>query len=157
MRTIILPIDGPESLGAVSTAKDLAAKFAARIVVVHVTRLQPGARGAPIATDPQENERKKVARQLVHDLRQAGVDAQLELRRSGLAHVADIIADIAQRHRAIAIVLASRGRSPFAAVLTSSVAQRLLHVAPCAVVAVTPKAAHAAAYESSDWRTVAAA
>ncbi len=156
VKTIILPVDGSESLAAVSTATDLAGRFSAGIVVAHVTRLQPGARGAPVATSPQDHEAKKAAAQLVHDLRQAGFDAQLELRRSAFVHVADVIADVARRHHAVAIVLASRQRSPIARALASGVSQRLLRVAPCMVVTVTPKAAHAVPADSA-WRSVAAA
>ena len=54
----------------------------------------------------------------------------------------NIIARAAKRHDADAIVLATRGHAPVIGLLASSVAQRLLHNAPCPVVAVTPGTTH---------------
>jgi nucleotide-binding universal stress UspA family protein len=77
-------------------------------------------------------------RQLGARLTADGFDAELETHRTSHEHPATIIAAAARRHEADAIVLATRGRAPAIGLLTSSVTQRLLHIAPCPVIAVTP-------------------
>jgi nucleotide-binding universal stress UspA family protein len=47
-----------------------------------------------------------------------------------------MIADLAREIDADAIVVGTRGHSPVAGLLLGSVTQRLLHIAPCPVVAV---------------------
>ena len=58
---------------------------------------------------------------------------------AAFGHVADRIADAAERHRSSAIVLATRGYGAIVGTLTSSVTRRLLTEAPCPVLVVPPR------------------
>jgi nucleotide-binding universal stress UspA family protein len=142
MNTIIVPIDGSGSERALPAAEKLAAQFDARLVLVHVQQLLVGGRGGRLSAHVNEAGRLARVRALVARLRADGFDAELETHRTALEHPANIIADAAKRHDADAIVLATRGHAPVIGLLTSSVAQRLLHTAPCPVLAVTPGTTH---------------
>ena len=54
---------------------------------------------------------------------------------------ADLIADVAHESDADLIVVGTRGHGRVAGMLLGSVTQRLLHVAPCPVLAVPAKVA----------------
>jgi nucleotide-binding universal stress UspA family protein len=54
----------------------------------------------------------------------------------GAAHA---IAEIAGREHVDLIVVGTRGRTALAGLLIGSVTQRLLHIAPCPVLAVPPE------------------
>lgn len=138
MRTIIVPIDGRGSEHALPAAQKLAAQFDARLVLVHVQERMVAGRGGRIPARLDEAERLAHARDVVTRLRAGGFDAELETHRTILEHPAETIAAAARQHHADAIVLATRGHAPIVGVLASSVAQRLLHAAPCAVLVVTP-------------------
>jgi nucleotide-binding universal stress UspA family protein len=155
MQTIIVPIDGSGSEPALPVARRLAAQFDARLVLVHVHERMVAGRGGRIPARLDEAERLARVRVLVTGLRADGIDAELEAHRAILEHPADVIARTARRHDADAIVLASRGHAPLMGVLASSVAQRLLHAAPCPVLVVTPGMARTAFGRAAD--TVAAA
>jgi nucleotide-binding universal stress UspA family protein len=140
MDTVIVALDGTTSERALPAARELAEQFLARIVVVHVVnQLVGGARGGRFPTRADEHERRARLQELVAELRGDGFDADLEVYTTTLGHPASIIADTARRHRASAIVLATRGHAPVIGVLASSVTQRLLHQAPCPVLVVTPR------------------
>ena len=138
MHTIIVPIDGSGSERALPAAEKLAAQFDARLVLVHVQERMVAGRGGRIPTRLDEAERLAHAREVVTRLRAGGFDAELETHRALLQHPAEVIAAAARQHDADAIVLATRGHAPVVGVLASSVAQRLLHAAPCPVLVVTP-------------------
>jgi len=138
MHTIIVPIDGSGSERALPVAEKLAAHFDAGLVLVHVQERMVAGRGGRIPARLDEAERLAHVRELVTGLRADGFEAELETHRAILEHPADVIAAAARRHDADAIVLATRGHAPIVGVLASSVAQRLLHAAPCPVLVVTP-------------------
>jgi nucleotide-binding universal stress UspA family protein len=56
--------------------------------------------------------------------------------RTGYTSPADAVAAVAAETNADAIVCGTRGHSALTGAILGSVAQRLLHVAPCAVIAV---------------------
>jgi nucleotide-binding universal stress UspA family protein len=140
MNTIIVPIDGSASERALPVAEMMAARFDAGLILVHIQERIVGGRGGLIPARLDEAERLAHIRELVARLEADGFDVELETHRSTLEHPASIIAAAAARHDADAIVLATRGHAPILGVLTSSVAQRLLHTAPCPVLVVTPDA-----------------
>jgi nucleotide-binding universal stress UspA family protein len=69
-------------------------------------------------------------------LRDAGLDARVQVVPSGTFGPAHVIAEAAERAGADLIVTGTRGHSPIAGLLLGSVVQRLLHIAPCPVLAV---------------------
>lgn len=127
-RTIVLALDGSEGVDrAVPTAAALAARDKARVVVAHAQ------------TRALETDINARLAQQVHDLRAAGIDAEVVTARSVLVgREADAIAQIAEDHNADVIVIAGRGRSPFVGAVLGSVTQRLLHVSDRPVLVIPP-------------------
>ena len=138
MDTLFSALDGKESERALPAATELAKQSMARIVIVHVNQLIAAARGGRIPTHPDETKRQARLHEIVAQLKADGYDTELEIHTTALGHPANIITDAATRHNADAIVLATRGHIPAIGLLASSVTQRLLHQAPCPVLAITP-------------------
>jgi nucleotide-binding universal stress UspA family protein len=138
--TVILALDGAESHRAVPVARDLADRFLAKIVVVHVNEYLVGGRGsgAPLRVD--EADVQADLGRIVDELRADGLDIELDIVSAPADRAATAIAAAARRHRAGMIVVANRGHHPITGVLTGSVTQRLLHRSPCPVLAVPPQA-----------------
>lgn len=139
MDSVILALDGEESERGLPAATEMARQSMARIVVVHVNKLLAAARGGRVPSHPDEPNRQERLREIVAELQRDGYDAELEIHTTMLGHPASIISDAARRHNAEAIVLATRGHIPAVGLLASSVTQRLLHLAPCPVVVITPR------------------
>ncbi len=146
---IVIALDGSEhSLRAVDYAKRLSPDKSARIEVVHVRELLMGrgVGGAPVKLD--EEEVVEQVQGTVKSLADAGYDVHLQVVstvRDGPAH---IIAEIAKLIHADVIVVGTRGHGPVSGLLVGSVAQRLLHLAPCPVL-VIPVAARAKAEDEA--------
>ncbi len=132
--TVIFAVDGPDSEAALPTAQELADRFLSRIVIVHVSELVTGRANLPYRGD--EARIRARLHEIVDELRDAGVDATLEMHSVVGGRAAKIIADVAERHEAGLIVVAARGHSPVLGLLNGSITQRLLHTAPCPVLAV---------------------
>ena len=139
METLIVPLDGPDSERALPLAKRLARKSSAGIVLVHIARLRPGTRGGGTHRRLDHVAGEARLREIVGQLRREGFPARLEVQVAAFGHVADRIADAAERHRSSAIVLATRGYGAIVGTLTSSVTRRLLTEAPCPVLVVPPR------------------
>lgn len=139
METVIVALDGPESERALPAAQELATQFLARIVIVHVNQLVPGARGGRFPLHADEDKRTARLHEILAELRAQGFDADLELSTTSLGQPATIIARAAERHRAGRIVLAGRHHAPLIGALTNGVSHRLVRSAPCPVLVVTPE------------------
>ena len=127
-RTIVLALDGSDGAErAVPVAADLARRDAAHVIVAHAqTR----------ALETAINARLD---QQVEALRAAGIEAEVVIVPSVLdGGEADAIAEVASNHDADVIVIAGRGRTPFAGALLGSVTQRLLHVSDRPVLVIPP-------------------
>ncbi|MGZ4282348.1 MAG: universal stress protein [Gaiellaceae bacterium] len=135
-KTVLWATDGSEAADrALPYAKALAEGSDRRLVVAHVKEFLAGrAAGYPARADEDELQWK--IRGQVEDLCGEGFDATLQLDTARAGNVARKIADIAVLAKADVIFVGTRGRSPLAGVLAGSVAQRLLHVALCPVLAV---------------------
>lgn len=127
-RTIVLALDGSEGADrAVPTAAALAARDHARVVVAHAQ------------TRSLETVINARLERQISNLRATGTDAEVVTAGSVIdGREADAIAQIAHDCGADVIVIAGRGRSPFAAAVLGSVTHRLLHVAECPVLVVPP-------------------
>ena len=57
----------------------------------------------------------------------------------GVSSAAHALADVAKEEHADLIVVGTRGHTALGGLLLGSVTQRLLHIAPCPVLAVPPE------------------
>ena len=124
---------------ALPYAKALAGD-ARTLVVVHSKEYFTG-RAAAYTVKADEDELEAKIRRQLDELRDQGFDATLKLYPTHTGNAAHLIADVAREIGADAIVLGTRGHGPIEGVLLGSVTQRLLHIAPCPVLAVPPTAA----------------
>ena len=86
----------------------------------------------------EDDLQAKIKRQ-VEELGDAGVDAKWKLIGGpSLEGAAHMVAEVARQAGADLIVVGTRGRTALAGLLVGAVTQRLLHIAPCAVLAVPP-------------------
>jgi nucleotide-binding universal stress UspA family protein len=137
-KVIIWASDGSEHAErALEYARGLAEGGSARLIAVHVKEIAVGrAGGYPVQVDEEEVERK-IQRQ-VNDLKDAGIDANYKQCGASAGGAAHAIADAATEVGADLVVVGTRGQGPISGLLLGSVTHRLLHVAPCPVLAVPP-------------------
>jgi nucleotide-binding universal stress UspA family protein len=136
-KTIVWATDGSESAdAALPYAKSLAAQNGAALVVAHAVEHIVGMRAAgyPVHVD-EEQIRAKIERQTA-ELKEAGIDVSSKAVGGASPGAAHMIADIAREVGADVIVVGTRGHTALAGLLVGSVTQRLLHLAPCPVLAV---------------------
>jgi nucleotide-binding universal stress UspA family protein len=135
---VIWATDGSDAADqALSQARTLAAEGSGDLLVVHCEEWLSGRGGAfPVHVD--EDELKAKINRQVAELSTDGVTARLTSTRSRAGGAVQAIADAAEREHADLIVVGTRGQTPIAGLLLGSVTQRLLHIAPCPVLAVPP-------------------
>jgi nucleotide-binding universal stress UspA family protein len=135
-KTIIWATDGSAAADvALPYAKALAEGDNRALVAVHSKELLIGrAGGYPALADDDELE-AKIEHQ-VAEARNEGLDATFKLVSGAAPGAAHMIADAARELGADVIVVGTRGHAPIAGLLVGSVTQRLLHIAPCPVLAV---------------------
>ena len=134
-KTIVLAVDGSESSDrAFAYAGELARDSGGRIVAVHIKELIAGRFAGPVHVDEDDLQAK--IRKQAQDLSDAGVDIAVEVHSTITGGPAPVIAEAAAREKADIIVTGTRGHTALAGVIVGSVAQRLLHVAPCPVLVV---------------------
>lgn len=143
-KTIVWATDGsPNADRALATALELARDGDGKLLAVHADeRLRGRAGNAPLLAD--ESDIVFELEDKVSELVSLGVDAELVLAR-GHDDPADLVANVARERKADVVVIGTRGHGRAAGMLLGSMTQRLLHVAPCAVLAVSPHAAVPAA------------
>jgi nucleotide-binding universal stress UspA family protein len=134
-KTIVLAVDGSESSDrAVAYAGDLVRESGGRIVAVHIKEMIAGRFAGPVHVD--ENDLQAKIRGQIKELSDSGVSATIEMHSAMTGGPAAIIAETAAREKADVIVAGTRGHTALAGVIVGSVAQRLLHLAPCPVLVV---------------------
>jgi nucleotide-binding universal stress UspA family protein len=133
--TIIWATDGSEGAElALAEARRLAELTGGRIVAVHCDeRLTGRAMEWPALAD-EDDVRARIRRRF-DELKADGVDVDLVMRESH-REPADVVAEISAEEDADLIVCGTRGAGRFAGAFLGSFALRLLHVAPCPVLAV---------------------
>jgi nucleotide-binding universal stress UspA family protein len=142
-KTILWATDGSATADrALPYAKALAAAEGAKLLVVHCREILVGGRASGYPVFPDEEEIVAKIRGQVDEMQAGGVDTTLEVISGAASSAAHAIADVAREEHADLIVVGTRGHAPVAGLLVGSVTQRLLHVAPCPVLAV-PGGKHA--------------
>jgi nucleotide-binding universal stress UspA family protein len=138
--TVIWATDGSGGADtALQEALQLAELSGARVVAVHCDHRLHGRAAAYPALADEEDRQTKLRRQ-VDELEAAGVDIELVIRRSH-RDAADVVASVTVELGGDLIVCGSRGFGPFAGAVIGSFTQKLLHLAPCSVLAVRGRSA----------------
>lgn len=141
-KTIIWASDGSDNAArALPHARALLEGEASMLIAVHVAqeRSTQDRGGEEVERDgPGWVEE---IRSLVGGITESGVKAALRVVNFPGMQPAQAIADIAAEVGADVIVVGTRGHSPVGGVFAGSVAQRLLELSPCPVLAVPPEAA----------------
>jgi nucleotide-binding universal stress UspA family protein len=134
-KKVIWATDGSdEADAALQEALRLADLSGASIVAVHCDqRLQGRAAGYPALADEEDLVPK--LRDQLDELRAAGTDIELVVRRSH-EKPADVVASVAAETGGDIIVCGTRGVGALSGAVLGSFTTRLLHVAPCPVLAV---------------------
>ena len=137
-KKIVWATDGSDSADkALAVAKTLAAESGGELVAVHCEEWTlPGKGGGSLPVAANEVDLKSKIERQVSELNGDGINATLEATRGSVGGAAHAIAAAAETHEADAIVVGTRGHTPLAGLLVGSVPQRLLHIAPCPVIAV---------------------
>jgi nucleotide-binding universal stress UspA family protein len=155
-KSIIWATDGSESADlALPYAKSLASEEGAALVVVHCDEFLPGRGGGQPLIADEEDVKAKIERQ-AHELRDEGLNASLQLTSATAGGAAHTIATAAEGLPADLIIVGTRGHTALGGLLLGSVAQRLLHIAPCPVLVVpagkqaTEQAAASAQAQATD-------
>lgn len=139
--TIILGLDGSEGCRpAVPVAADLARRYGAKIVIVHVDE-RVAAKGGVVPVKADEDEIQAELRQLAADLSEQGIETSLETLEVILGGPAHAIEQLAEKIGADLVVVGRRGHSPVVGLLLGSVALRLLAISKRPVLAVPQKSA----------------
>jgi nucleotide-binding universal stress UspA family protein len=118
-------------------ARSLARESGAPLLVVYCEEFTlPGKGGGRLPIHANEEELEEKIQRQVSELSNDGVMASLEMGRANVGGAAHVIAEVAEREHADLIVVGTRGRTVLGGLLLGSVTQRLLHIAPCPVLAV---------------------
>jgi nucleotide-binding universal stress UspA family protein len=138
-KKIVWATDGSEHADrALTFAESMASEEGATLTVVHVVQRFAGGKsaGLPRHVDAEEIEAK--VREEVNELSNEGLNVSLQVISDIKLSAAEDIADIARDVGADLIVVGTRGHSTIRGLLVGSVTHRLLHIAPCPVLAVPP-------------------
>jgi nucleotide-binding universal stress UspA family protein len=135
---VVWATDGSESADlTLPNARALVAADGGSMTVVHCEEFTLPGKGGPSLTihAGEETLIEKIEGQ-VAELSQGGVPADLKVVKATVGGAAHVIADVAKEENADVIVVGTRGHTPLGGLLLGSVTHRLLHVAPCPVLAV---------------------
>jgi nucleotide-binding universal stress UspA family protein len=122
---LLVAVDHSETSPRVlAAAKELALLSKGKVWVLHLLEKE------------SDQEAAQPVRDGVDALKQAGVDAEGEIRPTTFGHAArEILAD-AKEHDADVIIMGSRGRSDFAGAILGSTAHKVIHLADRPVLVI---------------------
>jgi nucleotide-binding universal stress UspA family protein len=143
-RTVIWATDGSDAADTALPMVEELAGAADRLIVVHHDEILAGrAGGLPVAAN--EDELIVKIQDQTARLREHGLAAELKIVKGVSSRSAHVIADVAIAEHADLIIVGTRGLGPVTGLVLGSVTQRLLHLAPCPVLAVPPARTDASA------------
>jgi nucleotide-binding universal stress UspA family protein len=138
---IVVALDGSDGCRpAVPLAEDLALRYDAKIVIVHVDERVP-AKGGVVPVRADEDTVQAELREQAKKLSERGIETRVETRTVVLGGPAHVIEDVAEEEGAELIVVGRRGHSPVVGLLLGSVTLRLLGISRRSVLAVPPEPA----------------
>ena len=137
LKTIVVATDlDGRSEAALEYARKLAAAYGARIVLAH--GLDPmdyaaveGVPGRVLKSLPEQA--RAVLDRMAGDLLQEGIHSHSEIRQGA---VAQMLVDVARQYQAGLIVVGTKGMEGAGPVIVGAVAEQLVRLAPCPVLAV---------------------
>ena len=119
----------------IAAAKELALLSKGEVWVLHLLEKEVIAQMGDVPSE-SDQEAAQPVRDGVDALKQAGVDAEGEIRPTTFGHAArEILAD-AKEHDADVIVMGSRGRSDLAGAILGSTAHKVIHLADRPVLVI---------------------
>ena len=119
----------------VAAAKDLALLSKGKVWVLHLLEKEVYAQLGDVPSE-SDQEADQAVKDGVNALKQAGVDAEGEIRPTTFGHAArEILAD-AKEHDAGVIIMGSRGRGDLAGALLGSTAHKVIHLADRPVMVI---------------------
>ena len=126
---LLVAVDHSEvSTRVIDAAQDLALLSKGKVWVLHLLEKEVYAQLGDVPSE-SDQEADEAVRDGVSTLRQAGVDAEGDMRPTTFGHAArEILAD-AKEHDADIIIMGSRGRSDFAGAILGSTAHKVIHLA----------------------------
>jgi nucleotide-binding universal stress UspA family protein len=137
LKTIVVATDlGGQSEAALEYARKLAAAYGARIVLAHgVDPLDYAAVDAIPETvlDGLTAKAREALDSMAADLLREGIRSHSEVRQGA---VAQMLVDVARQYQAGLMVMGTRGLEGAGAVVVGSIAEQLVRLAPCPVLAV---------------------
>jgi len=140
-KVIVWATDGSEHADrALECARQLTHQDGSRLRVVHIVEKIGGGRAMGQPWHGDEDEIKAKVKAQTAALSDEGLDAALTIAGDLSGQPAHDIANIAREAGADLIVVGTRGLSTIGGLLLGSVTQRLLHIAPCPILAVPPLA-----------------
>jgi nucleotide-binding universal stress UspA family protein len=115
------------STRVLAAAKELALLSKGKVWVLHLLEKEVYAQLGDVPSE-SDQEAAQPVRDGVDALKQAGVDAEGEIRPTTFGHAArEILAD-AKEHDVDVIIMGSRGRSDFAGSILGSTAHKVIHL-----------------------------
>ena len=137
-KKIIWATDGSNAADlALPQARTLAKDADGELLIVHCEEwIAPGPRSGHYPVHADEDDVKAKIKRQAADIGADGVRATLKVVETGASGAAHAIADVARDQNADVMVVGTRGHTVLAGLLLGSVTQRLLHIAPCPVLAV---------------------
>ncbi len=137
LKTIVVATDlDGRSEAALEYARKLATGYGARIVLAH--GLDPLDYASVVAVPGRvlsglSEQARAVLDQMTADLIREGIHSHSEIRQGT---VAQMLVDVARQYQAGLIVIGTEGRQGAGAVVVGAVAEQLVRMAPCPVLAV---------------------
>jgi nucleotide-binding universal stress UspA family protein len=132
---IVVAVDGsPQSSKTVPFGVDLAQKYGSTVTVVHV-REHARYEGSDVDFGPPITA-EDLVETVVATFREAGVEANGEIRRVSPGNTPEQIIEVANASHADLIVMGTRGMTEWKSLLLGGVANKVLHHATCPVLLV---------------------
>jgi nucleotide-binding universal stress UspA family protein len=132
---IVVAVDGsPQSSKTVPFGVDLAQKYGSTVTVVHV-REHARYEGSDVDFGPPITA-EDLVETVVTTFRDAGVEANGEIRRVSPGNTPEQIIEVANASHADLIVMGTRGMTEWKSLLLGGVANKVLHHATCPVLLV---------------------
>ena len=135
-KTILLAVDTSSHVSAAAEmTRDLCRDSSDKVIVLHVHEFATG-RWGRMQVDCHEGEGERVVGEIVTSMKDAGINADGEIREAQFGHIARKILTAADEHDARIVVLGSGGHTDVPHLPFGSVSLRLLHSASRPVLIV---------------------